>query len=92
MLLFEAMDNLEEYNEEKLLKSVPQLIPHQLSNLKAHLYKKLLSSIRQFSQTNVMDIQIREMIDHALILFNRSLYDHCVDILKKAKKTLMSEK
>lgn len=86
MLLFEAMDHLNEYDEEKILKSVPQIIPHQLSNLKAHLYKKLLSSIRQFSQTNVMDIQIREMIDHAQILFNRSLYDHCVDILKKAKK------
>ncbi|MEM1408504.1 MAG: hypothetical protein AAGG59_17100, partial [Bacteroidota bacterium] len=86
LLLFRALENMKVYDEDRLLKEVPQLIPHQLSNLKAHLYKKLLSAIRQFSQTNVMDIQIREMIDHAQILFNRSLYEQCVDVLKKAKK------
>ncbi|MEM7106902.1 MAG: hypothetical protein AAF519_01660 [Bacteroidota bacterium] len=84
--LFHALESSQVYDEDAVLKDIPQLIPHQLSNLKAHLYKKVLRSIRQFSQTNVMDIQLREMIDHAQILFNRSLYEQCVDVLKKAKK------
>ncbi|MEM9856640.1 MAG: hypothetical protein AAF843_04770 [Bacteroidota bacterium] len=86
LLLFHALERMQVYQEEKLPQEIPNLIPQQVSNLKAHLYKKLLSSIRQFSQTNIMDIQIREMIDHAQILFNRSLYEQCVDVLKKAKK------
>lgn len=86
ILLFDAMEKMKNYNESRLLAEVPSLIPQQLSNLKGHLYKKLLSSLRQFSQINIMDIQIREMIDHAQILFNRSLYEQCVDVLKKAKK------
>ncbi|MDX1627845.1 MAG: hypothetical protein R3345_04045, partial [Fulvivirga sp.] len=51
-----------------------------------HLYKRLLQSIRQYNQSNVVDIQIREMIDHAQILFNRGLYKQCASLLKKAKK------
>ncbi|MEM7549917.1 MAG: hypothetical protein AAF363_09585 [Bacteroidota bacterium] len=86
MLLFEAMDKMKGYDEDKILKDIPQLIPHQLSNLKAHLYKKILASISQYSQGNVVDIQIREMINHAQILFDRSLYNQCVDVLVKAKK------
>ena len=39
-----------------------------------------------FDNKNVKDIQIRELIDHAQILYNRSHYDQCVKMLKKAKK------
>jgi len=84
--LFELMDAQESYDEEDILKRDPTIIPQQLSNLKAHLYKKILQSIRQYNQSTVTDIQIREMIDYAQILFNRSLYKQCVSLLKKAKK------
>lgn len=84
--LFNLIDLQEKYNEQELLAKAPEIKKAQLSNLKGHLYKKLLQSIRQYNLKSVMDIQIREMIDYAQILFNRSLYDQCLDVLKKAKK------
>ncbi|GAA0893897.1 hypothetical protein GCM10009122_35770 [Fulvivirga kasyanovii] len=84
--LFDLIDSQNVFDEEALLKKDSSINPKQLSNLKAHLYKKILQSIRQYNQSTVLDIQIREMIDHAQILFNRSLYDQCATVLKKAKK------
>ena len=86
LALFDIMDKHNVYNEAKILEEEPGIKAQQLSNLKAHLYKKVLQCIRQYNLGTVMDIQIREMIDHAQVLFNRSLYDQCVDVLKKAKK------
>lgn len=84
--LFDLIDEQHQFNEESLLEKDPEINPKQLSNLKAHLYKKILKSIRQYNHASVLDIQIREMIDYAQILFNRSLYDQCATVLKKAKK------
>lgn len=84
--LFDLIDEQEIFDEDALLKKDPLLKANQLSNLKAQLYKKVLQSIRQYNHSSVLDIQIREMIDHAQILFNRSLYEQCAALLKKAKK------
>lgn len=86
LLLFDLIDKQSVFDEAALLRKEPSIIPQQLSNLKAHLYKKILQSIRRYDQANVIDIQIREMIDHTQILFNRSLYGQCTSLLKKAKK------
>lgn len=84
--LFESIDLQTEYDELAILTKHEDIKKQQLSNLKAHLYKRLLQSIRQYNLSTVMDIQIREMIDHAQLLFNRGLYEQCLDIIKKAKK------
>lgn len=84
--LFKMMDKQPEYDEGRILQAAPSLKKEQLSNLKAHLYQKLLGSLRQYNQGSVTDIGIREMIDHTQLLFNRGLYDQCLDIIKKAKK------
>ena len=84
--LFELIDAQTHFNEDDILRKDSSLNPTQLSNLKSHLYKKILQCIRQYNQGSVIDIQIREMIDYAQILFNRSLYDQCASVLKKAKK------
>ena len=38
--LFDAIDRMEIYDEEVILKKNPSILKQQLSNLKAHLYKK----------------------------------------------------
>lgn len=86
ILLFDLIDKQQKFDEAAILRKEPSLLPRQLSNLKAHLYKKILQSIRRYDQAHVIDIQIREMIDHTQILFNRSLYGQCTSLLKKAKK------
>jgi hypothetical protein len=84
--LFELMDEQELYSEPAILEKEPSLLPSQMSNMKAHLYKRILQSLRMFDGNNVRDIQIREMIDHAQILYKRSHYNQCARMLQKAKK------
>ncbi len=84
--IFEYMEKQRRDDEKELLEALPDVSKTQLSNLKSHLYKKILQSLRQYSQPSVMDIQIREMIDHAQVLYNRGLYEQCADMLMKAQK------
>ena len=48
--LFDAMDKMDEYDEATLLRKNQSLAKPQLSNLKAHLYKSILSSLRLIKQ------------------------------------------
>src|ERR1700730_18608044 len=66
--LFDALDKLEEYDEDILLKKNKSIKKQQLSNMKAHLYKQLLASLRLISDENNIDIQLHEQLDYALIL------------------------
>ncbi len=84
--LFDYMDKQDNPDDSQLLSDLPDIKKIQLSNLKSHLYKRLMQSLRQYCQASVSDIQIREMIDNAQILYNRSLYEQCADMLKKAQR------
>jgi hypothetical protein len=84
--LFDLMDQQVSYSEEDILKKEPSFKRTQMSNLKAHLYRRVLQSLRLYDNKNVKDIRIRELIDHAQILYNRSHYKQCVKMLQKAKK------
>ena len=84
--LFNAIDRQDHFDEDAILQQEPNIDAHQLSNLKAHLYEKVLQSLRSFHLHHSRDIQIRACIDHAQILFDRGLYPHCSKLLRKAKK------
>ena len=57
----------------------------QLSNLKAHLYKQILISLRLNPSHQNIRIQIREQLDFATILYHKGLYTQSLKILDKAK-------
>src|SRR5260370_18012718 len=63
--LFDAMDKLEEYDEKLLLKKLPFVTKPQLANLKTHLYKQLLASLRLLKSTENIDLQLSEHLDDA---------------------------
>ncbi len=84
--LFDLIAQQTEYSEQAILDSEPDFLASQMSNLKAHLYQKILQSLRAYERSSIRDIQTRELIDHAQILYNRSLYGQCVKVLQKAKK------
>jgi len=48
--LFDSLDKLSGYDEKQLLKMLPGVTKPQLSNLKAHLYRQLLASLRLENQ------------------------------------------
>jgi hypothetical protein len=83
--LFDLIDSQQEYDEDELALQADFVTPGQLSNLKANLYKKILSSLRNYNVSSTPDMQTRELVDHAQLLFDRSLYKQCDEILKKAK-------
>jgi len=84
--LFELLDQQDHFSEAQILAAEPTFKKSQMSNLKAHLYKRVLQSLRMYDSNSVRDIKIRELIDHSQILYNRSHYDQCVKMLQKAKK------
>jgi hypothetical protein len=84
--LFELLDQQLGYDEASLLQKAPEIKAAQISNLKAHLYKRLLNCMRSYHLRRNKDISIREYIDQAQILFDRGLYNQCNKMLKKARK------
>jgi hypothetical protein len=83
--LFDALDKMHSYDEEELLRKNESIQKQQLSNLKAHLYDQILSSLRILKQSENIDLQIHEQLDHAKILYNKGLYIQALRLLEKIK-------
>ena len=88
--LFELLVDQKVFDDTEILELDQSFDPTQFSNLKAHLYQKLLRSLRDFSLPSLPSVQIRELIDEAQILFNKGFYHHCAKRLLKAEKLAIS--
>jgi hypothetical protein len=84
--LFDAIDRMQEYDEKILFKKMPELTRAQLANLKVHLYREVLSSLRLLRTGDSIDLQLSEHLDHARILYNKGLKIQSLRILEKAKE------
>lgn len=84
LALFNLLDKMRRYDERQILES-GIVKKAQLSNLKAHLYKQILVSLRLNPVNQNIRIQIREQLDFATILYQKGLYKQSLKILDKAK-------
>jgi hypothetical protein len=84
--LFDALDKLTEYDEKHLLKTLRDIKKPQLSNLKTHLYKQLLASLRLLKTHDNIDLKLSEHLDNARLLYNKGLKIQSLHILEKAKE------
>ena len=84
--LFDALDKLNDYDERLLLKKMPSVEKPQLANLKTHLYKQLLASLRLLKSAESIDLQLNEQLDYARILYNKGLHLQSLKILDKARE------
>ena len=84
LALFNLLDKLKRYDEKAILES-GIVKKTQLSNLKAHLYKQILVSLRLNPVNQNIRVQIREQLDFATILYQKGLYKQSLKILDKAK-------
>lgn len=84
--LFDALDKLKEYDEKLLLKKLPSIQKPQLNNLKTHLYKQLLASLRLLKTSENIDLQLTEQLDYARLLYNKGLKLQSLKILERAKE------
>jgi hypothetical protein len=85
--LFDALGKLDEYDEKLLLKKLPGIEKRQLYNLKTHLYKQILASLRLLKSTDSIDLQLNEQFDYAHILYKKGLFLQSLKILDRAKET-----
>jgi hypothetical protein len=84
LALFNLLDKLKSYDEQQILSN--EIVKKsQLSNLKAHLYKQILISLRLNPVNQNIRVQIREQLDFATILYQKGLYKQSLKLLEKAK-------
>ena len=84
--LFDALDKLNEYDEKLLFKALKDVTKTQLANLKTHLYKQLLASLRLLRTNDNIDLKLSEQLDNARLLYNKGLKIQSLNILEKAKE------
>lgn len=84
--LFDALDKLPDYDERLLLKKLPSIQKPQLNNVKTHLYKQLLASLRDLKSTDTLELQLSEQLDNARILYNKGLKHQSLKILERARE------
>ncbi|MGB5821575.1 MAG: hypothetical protein WBG90_18985 [Saonia sp.] len=84
LALFNLLDKIKSYDEKLILDS-GIVKKTQLSNLKAHLYKQVLVSLRLNPVNQNIRVQIREQLDFATILYQKGLYKQSLKILDKVK-------
>ena len=75
--LFNLLDKSSKYSE-KLILEKGVVTKQQLSNLKAHLYKQILISLRLNPIHQNVRIQIREQLDFATILYQKGKIFHAL--------------
>src|SRR6516225_9617192 len=88
--LFDALDKMDSYDEIQLLKKNKSIKKQQLPNLRALLYRQVLSSLRLIKNENNVDIQLHEQLDHARILYNKGLYLQSLRVLDRIKENARS--
>ncbi len=86
--LFKVMSRQKKYNEKLILEST-NITKQQLSNVKGHLYRQILISLRLNPAHQSIPVQIREQLDFAFILYRKGLYKQSLKLLDKVKSTAM---
>lgn len=84
--LFDILDKMSTYDEAVLLKKMKNVTKPQLANLKSHLYKEVLASLRLLKSNDSLDLQLNELFDTAHILYKKGLFFQSLRAIDKAKE------
>lgn len=88
--LFDALDRQKDYDEKNLLKKLEDVSKPQLANLKTHLYKQIMASLRLLKSSDSLDLQLNEQFDYAHILYKKGLFQQSLRIIDRAKELARS--
>jgi hypothetical protein len=88
--LFDVIDKMSVYDEDILINKTNSIKKQQLPNLKAHLYRQILGSLRLLEGSENIDIQLHEQLDFAKILYNKGLYHQSLRTLEKIKEVALA--
>ena len=85
--LFDAMERLDTYDEPAIRKRLSGVSNTQFANLKSHLYRQILASLRLSNLKYDIDIELREQLDYIRVLYKKGLYYQSLRLLNRAKNT-----
>ena len=80
--LFQAVNEMEEYDEGKLKKKFGRNLPYD----KSYLYEAILRSMRDYRSSKSKAARIRELLLDAKYLYERGLYLQCEERLRDARQ------
>jgi len=87
MILFEAIDKQDIYDEEKIKKRFAgKGFIKQLHVTKNYLYQQILESLRLYHANISHETRIHALLSEAEVLYRRDLHSHCLQHLLKAEK------
>ncbi len=81
--LFDEIEGQRKYDEDRIRR---QTSFKDLPTLKKRLYKAILVSLSEFHSGTGIDV--RDMLNHIEILFDKSLFNHCGREIRKVKKII----
>jgi hypothetical protein len=85
--LFDVVEKLGEYNEEKIKKILKKEdFLNRLPSVKNYLYSQILKSLRMNYIGSTIDSELKEMIEEITILYDKQLFKQCTKIIDKAKE------
>lgn len=84
--LFDAIEKQNKEDEVSLIEGLKGIEKQHFSNLKRHLYKQIVTSLRLIHISKDTSIEVREHIDFAKILYGKGLYHQSLKILIRAKR------
>ncbi len=87
--LFDAIDNQEEYDEDKIKKKFrKEKFIKQLSVAKNYLIKTILRSLRAYHSESTNNIKVHELLLEIEILYHRRMIGLCHKLIKKTKRII----
>ncbi len=85
MRLFEALDGQYKYDEARIKRKFEgEKFIKQLSFTKQYLYELILKSLRAYSSSSSIEIELKQQLHNIRILYERGLYAQCLKLIRKA--------
>ncbi len=89
MQLFEALEGMETFDEEKLKNTVygnEVIESRKYSELKAYLYDLILKCLQSYDEKRSVDYKLKGILKSIHSLYRRSHFDDCLQLIQKAMK------
>ena len=84
--LFDHLVKYGKFDDQLIIKRIPEIKKAQLSNLRATLSKAILRSLRDINKEIYPEIKARERFDFAKVLYAKGQYRESLDMLQIVKR------
>ncbi|MFH1319428.1 MAG: hypothetical protein ABII90_02085, partial [Bacteroidota bacterium] len=89
--LFNAINKQNQYDRNKIISQIPILnSPSRLAKEKSKLYNLIMKSLSDYYYNRSENIRLKDILKQAEILYEKTLFEQCIKLLKKAKKIAYS--